>query len=142
MSKKMIVLGVLIVAVVGYAFGRYLQPPDIKIKTVIQEKEVIVERKNIVTVVKEVVRPDGTKETETRTEDKSETTGKKDSSTNNNYESISSKPQWRVQGMIGLNAQAKNDYGLAVERRIIGPIFVGAYGNTQKSMGLSVSIEF
>lgn len=62
------------------------------------------------------------------------------------------KPQWRVSGKVGvdfskislLNVPTANDltYGIGVERRIIGTVYVGAWGMTNKSGGLSISVDF
>lgn len=140
-STKGIILAILLVAT--YSGGRYLQPAKIETKTKIVEKEVIVERKNVVTVIKEVKRPDGTVETETRTEDKSETTGKKDSDSSSSSVVTNNKPQWRAGALVGMDFRTnQTTYGALVERRILGPASLGVYGTTNQNVGLSLSLEF
>lgn len=80
-----IVAAVIIVALSGYAFGRYFQPPEVEIKEVVVEKEVVrteiqvVEKKvyvkatnvNTKTETTVVKAPDGTETTKTVVTDKS-----------------------------------------------------------------------
>ena len=65
--KQTIIIPV-VALLIGFGLGSQLMP-KIESKTVEIEKEVV--RKDIITVIKEVVRPDGTKETTSTTTDKS-----------------------------------------------------------------------
>lgn len=134
MNLKYVAIAVLLVGGLGYAFGRYLQPPEIKQVT----KEVEVIKKDVHTVIKEIERPDGTKERVTIIEDKSSESSKKTSQT----EISNVKPQWKAQGLVGISARDPMFYGADVERRILGPVFVGLWANTNKEIGASFSIEF
>lgn len=56
---------------------------------------------------------------------------------------------WRVGGTVGVDfsnpfPSSFGDlvYGASVERRIIGPIYLGVWGNTGKQGGISVGVEF
>lgn len=120
---------------IGAGLGAYLFPQT-KIETVEKEKEVV--RKDIVTVVKEVIRPDGTKETTSTTTDKSR---------ENKDSTLVSKIK-QSSYLISVSAATSDtklqdiEYGLQVQKRIFGPLFLGATINTKKSVGLSVGMEF
>lgn len=140
-----IALGVLVAAGLGYAFGRYAQPAKVEIKKEVQIKEVEVTKKNVVVVTHEEKRPDGTVVTDTRTVDTSTEASTKNSSSKESTVITNAKPQWKIGGGAGIKYNEVNlqpVYTLSAERRILGPIFVGAYGRTDKEVGLSVSIEF
>ena len=132
-----------IVAVVlfgaGYGTGRYLQPPKEITKIEVQEHQVI--RNNVVTVTKEITKADGTKETVTTVVDKS--VEKKDKQ----VESIVSKPaekQWLVG--IGVNPLTYTEtYSVKVDRRVLGPLFLGGQyiRNKSDNIGLvTATMEF
>jgi len=125
----------------GYAFGRYMQPAEIQIKREEVVKEVEVVKRDVVTVEKIIKRPDGTVETEKRTEDKSTETVNKDTKSKEASVVVNLKPQWKAQGLVGLSKDGEV-YGAGIERRIIGPVFMGAWGNTAKQVGISLSVEF
>ncbi len=52
-------------------------------------------------------------------------------------------PDWRVGGLIGMDlTHGAPVYGLQIERRIIGPLHVGAWGLASGAAGVSVGITF
>lgn len=142
MSTKYTIIIIIIVGAVAYASGRYLQPPKTITKEVQVVKEVEVVKRDVRTVIKEVSRPDGTKIRETVIEDKSKEAKNKDQTNTSTKLVESLKPQWKVQGLVGINEISNPTYGVGVERRIIGPVFAGVWVNTQKQYGVSVSLEF
>jgi hypothetical protein len=116
---------------IGFGLGSQLFP-KIKEKTVEVEVEKVV--KDIVTVTKVITRPDGTKEELTTVTDK----------TKENREATSvkilSKPDWHISAngtVIG-----NSTYGIQIERRVLGDVFVGAGYNTDNKINVSVGIEF
>ncbi len=122
---------------IGAAGMFYLNKPDTK--SVQTEKETATTKKDIVTIVKEVTRADGTKEVVTTTTDKS--TEKKDTSSSLVVQTA--KANW----LVGVSASASLDrlapvYGIHAQRRVLGPAFVGIGLNTNKEALLSVAIEF
>jgi len=139
-------LGAILLAGLGYAFGRYAQPAKVVIKTEIQTVEVEKKRNNIVTVTHEVEQKDGTKIIDTRTEDKSIEMNTIDQTVKQTETITNAKPNWKVQGLAGANyLHLTSDplvYTVDVEHRFIGPIFLGAYGRSDKEIGLSISVEF
>jgi hypothetical protein len=143
METKHWIVAVLVVSGLGYATGRYFQPARVEVKIEERVKEVEVVKHDVRTVIKEVTRPDGTKEKETIIEDRSTETRDKESRRDTSKIVSNEKPQWKVstqltttQGILG------PVYGATVERRVLGPIFAGAFGNTDKTFGLSVGLEF
>lgn len=121
----------------GLGLGYYLSPE----KTKEIEKEVV--KKDVITVVKEVFRPDGTKTKETIITDKSEF--KKETS----KEVINKKSSYKLGLMVGSEGFNFNQpvYGINIEKRFLGPVFLGAWGMTETEGnrirgGLSISYEF
>lgn len=155
-ENKYKIAGVLILLLVAYAFGRYNTPEKVvtKIETheVIKyvEKETKSKQNNKDIVIIETRLPDGTITKETHIVDKGtviidktkQGSDQKDSSTTTivSYQ----KAQWKAAGLLGVSDYSLDNriYGLEIERRILGPIFVGAWGMTSKEVGLSVGLEF
>jgi len=131
--KSLLVL--IAIGAAGYGVGRYLQPA----KIVEVEKVVEKERKSVETVVKEIIRPDGTKETQTT---KKEVTNK-ERDTDKSKTIEASKPQYFIVAGYGLT---QNAYTLNANRRILGNIYAGVYGTyselSKVNAGLTVGYEF
>lgn len=52
-------------------------------------------------------------------------------------------PDWRLSGMVGLDIPGGHAvYGGSVERRILGPIHVGAWGLSTGALGVSAGVSF
>lgn len=154
MKKTLLLISAfLITGALGFGFGKYSAPTKVveveKIKTVTVEKvvEKKAEKKNVKTVV--VQAPDGT--TTTTTTD----TSTVDTNTNTDTNTVAtdekkktttySRPNWRLAALGGFDPNGnigKPIYGGSIERRILGPIFVGAFGMSNKSFGVSLSFEF
>jgi hypothetical protein len=108
-------------------------------RTEVKEVEKEVVRTDVVTVVKTVERPDGTKETTATTTDKS--VAKKDSSITS--VTAVAKPDWHIS--ISSSRSLSNVeliYGLQIERRILGPFSLGIRADTEKQIGLVIGMEF
>jgi len=142
--KKGIII-VLVAVGLGYGAGRYLQPAEVKIEIKEVVKEIEIQKKDVITIIKEIERPDGTKEKETRIVDRSTIEKEKDEIRTKDTKITVSKSQWKAGALVGLNFKGSTSYGIHVERRILGPIFVGGWGlkgplDTQA--GISVTWEF
>lgn len=136
-------LVLVIAAVVGYAFGRYVQPARIEIRTETVTKEVETKHNNIVTTEHTVKQPDGTIITDTEIKDTSFETKKETQDVKSDTVVQNAKPQWKVNLMSNFQAGPLSYlYGASVERRILGPVFVGAFGNVDQKYGVTVGIEF
>ncbi len=132
---KVGIIAVLVIALTSYGFGRYVQPAQIK--EVIKTVEIV--KHDTTTIVKEHKNRDGSSDTETTVVNHDIDLSKSDDS-----KTITNlTPQWKVQGQYGYNFQSLRPvYGAAIERRIVGPLFIGAWGNTDHTVGLSVGLEF
>lgn len=129
--KNLLISGV-VGAVLGAALAIYLRPATIVEKEV--QNEVV--RKDVVTVIKEVVRPDGTKETSTTTTDKS-----KENKQNTIVKAeLPKRPDWLLSAGYDLNKE--NSIELAVQRRIIGPVFLGIGADQKGTVKALVTVEF
>ncbi len=121
---------------VGAAGARYYWP-RVEYKNVIQEREVI--RKDVVTIIREVTRKDGSKETTTEIIDHSnETSDRKQSVTK------AASPQWSI-GVYSSIGDVVPTYTLTVDRRILGPFSLGVYGQTnlnEQTFGAGLRVEF
>lgn len=129
---------VLATAVISTGITRYLFP-RIETQTVDVIHEVI--KKDIRTITKIIERPDGTKETIIDETDKS-TDKKTEKHTATTYQN----KDWQIAGTAETDytqlKEAKLDYGIHVQRRILGPFYLGAMVNTGKRVGVSLGMEF
>lgn len=131
---KLVVTGLVVGFVFGYFLSKQLTPEKVKYV----DKIKVVESKNVRTVTVTKTIP-GETITRTETIDLSKTNLQQDL----NREAVKNiKSQWLIGPSIGLSFDKTDPtYGLVVERRILGPVFVGAYGNTQ-GVGLMALFEF
>jgi restriction endonuclease len=136
MNARNTIILMVLVAAASAGITRYCFP-QVQVKSVEVTKEVV--KNNIQTVIKTVVLKDGTTETTETINDQSTklATDKKELT-------IAKKNDW----MFDVGARVKIDdrelilYDLQVQRRILGPFFLGAKLSTDKSVGLSVGMEF
>lgn len=95
------------------------------------EKEVI--KRDVQTIIKEVIRPDGSKSIETIIIDKSKETASK------SVPVFAPDKQWVVGAYYKLNNPT---YALLISRRLLGPISASAFGDLTGNLYLGVTIEF
>ncbi len=152
----------------GVVAGRYTLPEKIvtKTETVVVEKEVI-KTKEVVTkdtnkdremIVTEVISPDGTRKItkhyinrDTIREDATRTNTTTNTSNTSSRTEITvdnGKADWNV-SVLATTSHTDSDllkgsmsYGVHVQRRIIGPFQLGAFGITNKTYGLSLGASF
>lgn len=130
MKKRYVALIAVVALGVGVGIGVTQAP------TKIQEVEKVVEKKNVVTIVKETKKPDGTIEKKTTIKDKSSTV--KDTA-----KLIENKrADWKASGLVGISTKGEQVYGISIDRRILGNVFVGVWGHTGATAGISVGMEF
>ncbi len=135
MNLKQITIYSIFLIVGTAALTRYLWP-SIQTQIKIEEKEVV--RNDVRTIIKERTKSDGTKETETEIIDR--TIKEKDK----HYTAITTKKKdWFIAGGASINPNdVRPVYNLQVNRRIIGPFYLGASVNTRKDVGLQIGAEF
>lgn len=103
------------------------------------EQKVLTET-HIITVVKEIKKPDGTTETDTTTTDNSI---KREIEKNISEHSAPVKgPTWLISAGTSLDIDRVQAYQVQVQRQILGPVFLGIYGSTRKEAGVSVGVLF
>jgi hypothetical protein len=163
-NKSAVLIAVAILAALGggYATGRYAVPAKVTVKTEVKvvekiiEKRVEVEKKtkknDKTTVIVEITKPDGTKEKRTMIVDKGETNidlstivqNERDTKTDTKNSTVTDNTRsWQANGLVGYDlGRLSTVYGIQVERRLFGPVKVGVFGMTNKTVGASVGIEF
>lgn len=103
------------------------------------EKEVV--RNNVVTVTKEVTRPDGSKEIVTTSTDKTVSKAESDAKT------VPTQPQWHLSASAVMADKPdfgayKPVYGLQIEKQFLGPISLGLRVQTDKQIGAVIGYTF
>jgi len=127
---------VIIMCVITAIVTRYYFP-QVQTKTEIVEKEVV--RNNIKTIIKEIVRNDGTKETITEIIDKT----KKQAESSKTETKILAK-NWMASLTYNKSLDA-DGYQLSVSRRQLGPLFLTgnlATFDGEFQMGIGLGMEF
>lgn len=161
----------LVIAAGGYALGRFTAPERVRtvetVRTVedTKTKAELAEVKWLLENVKSksrtervsVVKPDGTRETRTVVDRSSERATDTGANTASRYEASHTlahetiavrevervRPQWRIGALGGVDFRTRNlIYGAHIERRILGPLSLGAWGLSSGAGGLSLSLEF
>lgn len=74
----------------------------------------------------------------------------KDTKTTTDTKTQTAVADWRISGMAGVNYGSVADmklkdamiYGGVVEKRILGPIYMGGFGTTSKEVGLTLGLQF
>ncbi len=157
MENKTKIIIVSVALLVAFAFGRYSAPEHVKIETKIVE----IEKKVIDTdtlrdrhrevVIKEIVKPDGTKEKVTTTVEDSNTSRKtrteeETSRTENRSEEITRGSKVTLAALIGsplrLNSSFEPIYGGIISKPILGPITVGVWGMSNNTAGFALGLTF
>lgn len=131
----------LLLLIGAYAVGRWASPEKVITKTVTVEVEKKQEKTN--TVIVKVTKPDGTvtettttnteTNTETKTKDKSETI------VQNKKQSL------HISALAGLdvtNPAGGFVFGAHVSKQILGPVSIGLFGLTNKTVGASIGLSF
>jgi hypothetical protein len=152
----------------AYAAGRYATPARVveKVRTVEVEKvvervrmETVYraaqdERRNVRRETREEKRPDGTvittkveddkTETKTATEGRTAAEAAKAVERERLVETVrvveGKRPDWLVGAQIGYSNGAL--YGVSVDRRILGPAYIGVWANTQRAVGVGIRVQF
>jgi hypothetical protein len=140
LNKNKEALGGVIIIVIAFYCGKYSAPERIKteIKVVEVEKEV---KKSEHKTIKIKQNKDGSKETiiisDTNTEEKS-----KEKTTEEKKEIIIN-AKTNISLLVGGAYPISGPhYGLSVQRQLIGPITLGAWGTTNNNFGLSIGLNF
>ena len=125
MNKILLVAALLgITHGLAYYYG-YKKPAQV----ITTEKQVV--KRDVVTQIVEVTKPDGTKEVKTVITDKSKE--------NKQVSILKTDKQWLVGAYYRVNDPA---YGLQASRRILGPLFVIIGADTDRNLTIGLNYEF
>lgn len=115
---KSIVVSLAIGMIVGALLMKKYSAPSIIEKTITKD--------HVVTVIRRTKNKDGSSQTDTtRTEDR------------NQVRTESKQPEYMISaGILGAG------YQVSAQRRLFGPVWLGANASTQGMLGLTVGIEF
>ena len=139
MELKTVGILVLATAIISAVVTRYYFP---KVQTQVQTVEVTKEvvKNNIVTVTKIVKEKDGSETTTTTTTDNSVT---QTSDSKSKSKTIAASKDWVISGSVQTKFEGLQPiYGVQVQRRILGPFYLGAMTNTDRAAGVSIGFEF
>lgn len=154
MSDKVKVLIIVVLLLASFAGGRWLAPEKVRVETKTVEVEKKIDKidkttdKHKEAVIVEVVKPDGTKETTTKTvEDVKVKIDTKEVvldtvTTDKTKEVAGSSAKVTIAAMGGLTRDFSPVYGAAVSKPILGPVTVGAWGLSNLTFGASVGLTF
>lgn len=148
MDKKTVTYIVLLL-IVAFFMGRFSAPEKIKIEekkiTVEIEKKSEAASKDFVVISTTIEKPDGTKVTRTKKERKSDTfvtneIEKKESTSL--MKEVTLRRGVVVSGIASVTFPLSVAYGVMVQKQVLGPINLGAFGLTNKTFGISAGLEF
>lgn len=131
-KKNLIVIAML---VASFALGRFSSPKSVQTL----EKENVNKNVNVVETTKETRMPDGTVITEKRKEKETSTQTEKVSS-----KTVENRPSYRV-GLIyepAIKDFQEASYGVILEKRLFSELYVGVTVDSEKTIGLTVSLGF
>lgn len=138
---KYAAIACLVVAAVSASVTRYYFP-QVTVQTKTVEADHSVTQNNVKTVTHEVKKPDGEVDTDITTIDSTVHT---DTNTETKQATqIAPQKDWYIAAtasITGVNF-ANPAYGVQVNRRILGPIFLGGTVNTKGEFGVSLGMEF
>lgn len=132
---KLTIITGTICLLLGAGLGTFLFP-QIKEKQVEVQKEVLV--KDVVTITKIVTRPDGSKEEVITVTDKS----KENKQSTNTVTKKASNWHASVGAKSKIDKLGIDVYTIQIEKRILGDLFIGVTGSTDKTVGITVGMEF
>ncbi len=163
MSYRRVALAVAGALVVAFAAGRYtarqateVEERVVHTETVVTKTRVVAQRaetKHVVVYRDRVVEPDGTTiereveraDTETRETTRTDSAVDVEKATDSTKVVRAPLPDWRVGALVGAQLRLPPEgpiFGAIVERRIAGPLSVGAWGLQTGAAGLVVTLEF
>lgn len=156
MTTKTFVIVWITSGAIAFATGRWAAPTKVvtETKTVEVEKKTTdteAERnKHKETTTTTTERPDGVKETTTKTVEDTNTSKNSHSDTDITKDSTTktetsyNKPSLTVFGLYGLNLDSPHSavWGVSVNKQVFGPVGLGLWGLSDKTFGASVSLTF
>lgn len=140
-NKVLIVIALL----TSFSLGRFMQPERVVIKKEEIVKEAEHTKKEKRQITKEVTHPDGTKETVVINEEINSSDKQKEKQSTSEKVVENSKKQWKVAATAVKKKDPQHNsivYGVNVEKRLFGPLFIGTSFNQDRDFGVSIGLEF
>ena len=131
--KQILIINCVILIVGAALGGALVYKSKAKPTSSVQTKTLV--QNHVVTVTKTVIAPNGAREIDQTITD------------NTVHDIIQDKinnkvPQWHVSLGASVDGKLLPSYNLQVERRLIGPLFIGARVETRGALGLVIAVEF
>jgi hypothetical protein len=128
----------LIIAVCAFACGKFLSPPKTVEKIVYRESTSQESDTSHTTKKKEIIKPDGTKITETTTKSDKKTKKTSDISLDK-QKTVENRPDWHVNVVYWPSIQS---YSVDIQRRILSEIYIGVSASQDRKFGVSIGVGF
>jgi len=164
-ENKNKIIAVVVLVAVSAAVGRFTAPSKVVEKEHVVYQDKIVEKKvyvkdkttkkNTVTIKLTTIHPDGTKTVEVKTYDKDvielaqNSSDAKDSSNSLDKTTEKTVEYKKTDTILSLGVKTNLtdltsglSYGLNVQKRMLGPIYMGGFGFTDGSAGATIGIGF
>ena len=147
MTSKNLFILIVVIAIGGFIAGRSTAPVkihEVTTEVVKQHEQQDSDSKKHITII-ETTQPDGSKRkvTEVNQETKTDTTVQTDTNIKRESTTTFSAGSIHIQGLIGGYIPFSAPiYGLSVSKQFIGPLSIGIWGLSDKTVGVSVGITF
>ena len=139
MKKKIIIFS--IISALSFLLGQHVGNKVAESQEKIHQEEIAKLKESVRIETRIIVKKDGTQETVIIEEREKEETN---SNVLKSEKKISFKKQWSVGLSAGGSGLFRGDpiYTLSVDRRVLGELFVGLYGRSDKELGLNLKYQF
>jgi hypothetical protein len=133
-----VVVGILII-VVAFSFGRYTAPTKVETKTVTVEVEKVKIDRNRIVIEK--TNKDGSKIKITRS---SSMTDRNTQTSQQSTKLVENKSSLNISALAGVDVTKPTGivFGAHVSKQLIGPVSIGVFGLTNKTVGASIGLSF
>jgi hypothetical protein len=140
MKKPTIIIVIIAVLVATFAAGRYsVKSVDVKTTNTEQVNKDV----HVVTRTVTIKQPDGTTKTTTTTKSDDRTkTIETQSAVANTNERSTINVSLLAGSQLTLGASRVLDYGLSVNKEVLGPVTVGVFGMRSGAFGISIGLNF
>lgn len=147
--KQYGIVAVLLIA--AFSIGRFFSPASLQLKSSVtdnkHDNQTVTQNQDVVEVITETRKPDGTtiiekrKEKETSTQTTHERDSQKETVTS---KTIEVRPSFRIGGVYepAIKGFQESHYQVILEKRIVSELYVGISGRSDRSFGFTLSLGF
>jgi hypothetical protein len=143
LKPEILILIVVLSLLIGAGSSYYFSPTKVvtKFVTQVQIKDVI--HTNVVTVTKTIKQPNGAVETDTTKTDLSITNDQSQTVAESDKSVTRKESDWKASVQFSSSSTLPEYlYGASIDRKLLGPIYIGAFGNASRVFGAEVGISF